>query len=95
MDVDDHAPNEFFVSSPDDDVMLSALNDEGLDACFSDCGPQRCTSLYLKGSLEDSEKEVVADAIAAAYVEANPGVTAEDLFVNITNIENKLQDEEG
>jgi hypothetical protein len=95
VDVENQAPNNFFVQEPTDDVLVAALADEGLDACVTDCAPQRCSSFHLSGFLQDSELPQVKKAIIEAYVAANPGVEASSLSVNITNVDNSLQDSTG
>ena len=89
------SPNVFFVTFPDEDALQSALEALGLSPCVGDCLPQRCNSLFLEGFLQESEDLIVGDAIKQAYVEANPGVSIDDLKVNITNIEGDLEDING
>ena len=84
VDVDGQEPDEMFVSPPSDDMLKKYLTSLGL--CV-DCKSKTCHNMYLYDHQDLWDEDKLEAILREAFMEANPGLSADDLQVTIEDIE--------
>ena len=92
--VDGADPNPLFVNEPTDEELKDALLDAGFGSYQG--RPLLCLSQAFASELDDTpeERAKLEEGLTGAYVQANSGLNADDLQINVTKIQ-WIDDKEG